>query len=115
MGILMLGKISVGIDSMEKMPRIRIKNAKTTKVYGRLSASRTIHIIGLVLAPEPGRSGQGRSTPDQGSWNERWPIRERSDPTAGPPGSFQNPSESTMVDEDRGLADDLTEGFFSYV
>jgi hypothetical protein len=46
------GKISVGIDKMLKAPRIRIRNAKTTKVYGRRRASRTIHIR-LVLAPEP--------------------------------------------------------------
>jgi hypothetical protein len=47
----MFGKISVGIDAMLKTPRIRIRKAKTTKVYGRRNASRTIHIIGLFLAP----------------------------------------------------------------
>jgi hypothetical protein len=48
----MFGKISVGIDTMLYAPRIKIKSAKTANVYGRRSASRTIHIIGLVLAPE---------------------------------------------------------------
>src|SRR5665213_772458 len=52
-GISMFGKISVGIERMLKTPRIRIKSAKTTKVYGRRSASRTIH-IGLLPAPESG-------------------------------------------------------------
>ena len=31
-GISMLGKMSVGIDSMLKTPRIKISSAKTTKV-----------------------------------------------------------------------------------
>jgi hypothetical protein len=31
-GISMFGKISVGIDRILKAPRIKIKNAKTTKV-----------------------------------------------------------------------------------
>ena len=44
----MFGKMSVGIDTMLYAPKIRIKSAKTAKVYGRRSASRTIHIIGLV-------------------------------------------------------------------
>ena len=48
----MFGKMSVGIDTMLYAPRIKIKSAKTANVYGRRSASRTIHIIGLVLAPE---------------------------------------------------------------
>ena len=47
----MLGKMSVGIDSMLNTPRIKISSAKTTKMYGRLRASRTIHIIELVFAP----------------------------------------------------------------
>jgi hypothetical protein len=55
-GMSMSGKMSVGIDRMLKTPRRRIKKPKTAKVYGRRSASRTIHIIGLVLAPEPGRT-----------------------------------------------------------
>jgi hypothetical protein len=41
----MSGKISVGIDRMLYAPRIKIKRAKTAKVYGRRNASRTIHII----------------------------------------------------------------------
>ncbi len=45
-GISIFGKMSVGIDVMLKAPSSRIRNAKTAKVYGRRSASRTIHIIG---------------------------------------------------------------------
>src|ERR1019366_7840075 len=52
-GMSILGKISVGIETMLKTPRIKLKSAKTAKVKGRRHASRTIHIR-LVLAPEPG-------------------------------------------------------------
>src|SRR3954462_12455241 len=43
-GMSMIGKISVLIVSMLTIPRTRISTAMTTKVYGRRSASRTIHI-----------------------------------------------------------------------
>ena len=48
---------------MLKAPRIRINSAKTTKVYGRLSAIRTNHIISLVPAPRrlSGAHSCGRS------------------------------------------------------
>src|SRR5271170_3619818 len=43
-GILMLGKISVGVRRIENTPRSVIRMASTKKVYGRLSASWTIHM-----------------------------------------------------------------------
>ncbi len=43
-GILMLGKMSVGVRQIANMPSSRITMARTMKVYGRLSASLTIHI-----------------------------------------------------------------------
>src|ERR1700746_2639189 len=44
-GILMFGKMSVGVRTMASDPRIRIKIAITTMVCGCFSASLTIHII----------------------------------------------------------------------
>src|SRR6266849_6583898 len=44
-GILMFGKMSVGVRKIESVPRIKIRIASTTNVYGRLSATLTIHII----------------------------------------------------------------------
>src|ERR1700685_86379 len=44
-GILMLGKMSVGVRRMTIGARSNSSSETTTKVYGRLNASRTIHII----------------------------------------------------------------------
>src|SRR6266404_2275855 len=44
-GILILGKMSVGVRRIITGLRIRISRARTMKVYGRFKASRTIHII----------------------------------------------------------------------
>src|SRR5580704_8780979 len=44
-GMLMFGKMSVGVRTIESPPMIRMSMDTTTKVYGRLSASLTIHII----------------------------------------------------------------------
>src|SRR6202030_291045 len=43
-GMLMLGKMSVGVRTIASAPMIRIRMANTTKVYGRCNASLTIHI-----------------------------------------------------------------------
>jgi|SRR5260370_19460887 hypothetical protein len=43
-GMLMFGKISVGVRTIASIPIMRISMAITTKVYGRRNASRTIHI-----------------------------------------------------------------------
>ena len=43
-GILMFGKMSVGVRRIENTPSSVIRMASTIKVYGRLSASLTIHI-----------------------------------------------------------------------
>ena len=40
----MLGKMSVGVRTIASGPRIRISSASTTNVYGRFSATRTIHM-----------------------------------------------------------------------
>src|SRR5260370_15653041 len=44
-GMLMFGKMSVGVRKMDSVPRIKIRIASTTNVYGRFSATLTIHII----------------------------------------------------------------------
>src|SRR5260370_96187 len=44
-GILMFGKMSVGVRTIASPPIIKMSIDTTTKVYGRLSASLTIHII----------------------------------------------------------------------
>src|SRR5439155_19908303 len=43
-GMLMDGKMSTVMVTMAATPRTAIKRAMTTNVYGRRSASRTIHI-----------------------------------------------------------------------
>jgi hypothetical protein len=43
-GMLIFGKISVGVPNTERTPKIAIRIAMTTKVYGRESASRTIAV-----------------------------------------------------------------------
>src|SRR5579862_23835 len=43
-GMSMFGKMSVGVCWIIAKPRITISKATTTNVYGRLSASLTIHI-----------------------------------------------------------------------
>src|SRR6202050_2656667 len=43
-GILMFGKMSVGVRRIENTPRSMITMASTMKVYGRCSASLTIHM-----------------------------------------------------------------------
>src|SRR5438132_2339028 len=44
-GMLISGKMSIGIETTETRPRTAINSARTTNVYGRRSASRTIHIF----------------------------------------------------------------------
>ena len=43
-GMLMLGKMSVGVRKMTTGLTSKIISATTTNVYGRFRASRTIHI-----------------------------------------------------------------------
>src|SRR5258705_13814657 len=43
-GMLMFGKMSVGVRKAEAVPKIRISTAMTMNVYGRRKASRTIPI-----------------------------------------------------------------------
>jgi hypothetical protein len=43
-GILMEGKMSFGVRRMARTPAIKMKIAKTMKVYGLRSARLTIHI-----------------------------------------------------------------------
>ncbi len=44
-GMLMEGKMSTSMVLTDRIPRTAISNASTTNVYGRRSASRTIHIL----------------------------------------------------------------------
>src|SRR6267378_8060005 len=50
-GMLMFGKMSVGVRKIESVPRIKIRIASTTNVYGRLSATLTIHMIHALILP----------------------------------------------------------------
>ena len=43
--ILIAGKMSIGMETIETIPRTAINSARTTNVYGRRSASLTIHIF----------------------------------------------------------------------
>src|SRR6266850_5337902 len=56
-GMSMLGKMSVGVRAIASVPRIKIRTANTAIVYGRLSASLTIHINYVLIFP----SGIGRT------------------------------------------------------
>src|SRR5262245_57035203 len=68
-GMLMFGKISVGVRSAASAPMIRIKIANTTNVYGRLSASRTIHINDLVVTFQAAENAQQLGERDTASVN----------------------------------------------
>src|SRR5436853_5313961 len=46
-GMLMLGKMSIGVRAIVSAPPIAMRNAITMKVYGRRRARRTIHIAQL--------------------------------------------------------------------
>src|SRR5216684_7952276 len=48
-GMLMFGKISVGVRSADAVPKIRISTAMTINVYGRRRARRTTPIITFSL------------------------------------------------------------------
>src|SRR5258706_7608210 len=50
-GILMLGKISVGVRKIMIGIRTKMSTARTMKVYGRSRASRTIHITRTPYTP----------------------------------------------------------------
>src|SRR6266436_9761525 len=56
-GISILGKMSVGVRTIDIAPRIKIRTANTAMVYGRLRASLTIHINYISIFP----SGAGRT------------------------------------------------------
>src|SRR4051812_41616194 len=60
-GISMAGKMSVGVFLIEATPPMAISSAITTKVYGRLSAVRIIHIGGVQCAANH-RAVQGRAS-----------------------------------------------------
>src|SRR5262245_2377570 len=47
--MLMCGKMSVGVRRLVSPPRMAMRLAITAKVYGRRSASRTIHMLGRAL------------------------------------------------------------------
>src|SRR5580693_4967429 len=100
----MFGKISVGIEKMLKTPNSRIRNPKTAKVYGRRRASRTIHIIRLVLAPElgyprPRRAAYASRAEEVTHIGCRRPVGNRTSHGFHAMGSFVYALESTMVDD----------------
>src|SRR5580692_10165532 len=49
-GMLILGKMSVGVRKITTGLKIRINRAKTMNVYGRSNATRTIHMEILLVA-----------------------------------------------------------------
>src|SRR5689334_8252971 len=76
-GMLMLGKMSVGVRRADATPTIMISSAMTTKVYGRRSASLTMPITASSLAWQrcgwpwpPARPGRRRPPA-----SPRWAIR----------------------------------------
>src|SRR4029077_17819818 len=50
-GMSILGKMSVGVRTIASAPRMKIRIANTAIVYGRLSASLTIHISYVSVFP----------------------------------------------------------------
>src|SRR5882724_11531917 len=62
-GMSILGKMSVGVRTIVSAPRIKIRIANTAIVYGRLSASLTIHIRYISIFPsDAGRTAFTKST-----------------------------------------------------
>lgn len=60
-GMSMFGKISVGMRMTASGPRMKSSTASTMKVYGRRSASLTIHMVFfLTMAFAGGCPGAGR-------------------------------------------------------
>src|SRR5690349_8105983 len=53
-GMSMSGKMSVGVRAIVSGPMPRIRSARTTKVYGRSRATRTIHMRHPILTQAPG-------------------------------------------------------------
>ena len=71
-GMLISGKMSIGMETTETAPRTAISSARTTKVYGRRSASRTIHICVRFGRPEGGKgydSGRGDRPAQKVYWS----------------------------------------------
>src|SRR5258705_12841844 len=61
-GMSIFGKMSVGVRTIASAPRIKIRIANTAMVYGRLSASLTIHISYIsFFPPGAGRTAFGKS------------------------------------------------------
>ncbi len=66
-GILMLGKMSLGVVMTAATPKIAISTDTTTNVYGRRSAKRTIH-----MTTQPSESHRGSGV--IGTINEAFPV-----------------------------------------
>src|SRR5208337_2244445 len=68
-GILMFGKMSVGVRKMASTPPTKMRMLITTKVYGRRSASCTIHIfLPHSASGLPGRLIESRLRPVLGGF-----------------------------------------------
>src|SRR5258706_14704297 len=87
-GILMLGKISVGVRKIMIGLRTRMSTARTMKVYGRSRATRTIHITrtpympivlrrGLDLLAIPRAGNPVRAIETQKSQNSQYSDKEK--------------------------------------
>src|SRR5882762_3693356 len=57
-GMSMLGKMSVGIETIDSNPSTAMSSETTTKVYGRRRASLTIHIRRRRFLRQPPRHNQ---------------------------------------------------------
>src|ERR1700722_19214972 len=69
-GILMFGKISVGVRIAASGPMIKMSKARTMKVYGRCSAMRTMAIIGRAAKPDAMRNYRGCGSVSEGATDE---------------------------------------------
>src|SRR5438876_9207919 len=67
-GRLIAGKMSIGMETTETIPSTAINSARTTNVYGRRSASRTIHIYVRFLMVRIGLKSRVRILAGLAGW-----------------------------------------------
>src|SRR5262249_55936205 len=74
--MLMFGKMSVGVRRIVSPPRMAMSIAITAKVYGRRSASRTIHMLGRALRLDlRGGTARRQDRTTRGSGRRRHELR----------------------------------------
>src|SRR5712672_3594628 len=74
-GMLMFGKISVGVRSADAVPKIRISTAMTINVYGRRRARRTTPIITFSLVNDVAVAPPILAAICVAPWRVRQPMR----------------------------------------